>query len=225
MTRTKKRSADAAPAAVVPYEAPRFGHASWNVAESSLFLDDRGPVWDTLRRLAKELKQADIPYAVIGAMALNAHGYKRVTTDIDMVVTAEARRLIHELLDGRGYRPLFAGSRNLRDTSNGVKIDLLLAGDRAGTDDPKPIVFPDPSVDPVFVSDDVRYVTFEKLIELKLASGMSNPGRIKDLGDVQSVIGALRVPRDFGDKLHPWVRAKWFELWDAWDVDPRKDQY
>ncbi len=59
----------------------------------------------------------------------------------------------------------------------------------------------------------------------KLASGMSNPGRLRDLADVQSAIGALRVPREFGDKLHPWVRAKWFELWDAWDVDPRKDQY
>ncbi len=225
MPKVKELPSPATPAAVVPYETPRVGEATWNVQESSRFLDDKGPVWDTLFRLAARLEAAGIPYAVMGAMALNAHGYKRVTTDIDVDVTADARRRIHELLDGQGFLPPFTGSRNLRDTTNGVKIDLVLAGDRAGTDDPKPIVFPDPSVEPVFVKDDVRYVTFEKLIELKLASGMSNPGRLKDLGDVQSVIGAMHLPREFGDRLHPWVRAKWCELWDAWDADPRKGEY
>ncbi len=224
---TKTRSARNSPRSGAAESTARCGYGAGDQAlrESSDFLMGRGPVWDTLGRFARRLDEAGIPYLVMGAMALNAHGYYRVTTDIDVVVDADARRRIHELLDGRGYLPPFTGSRNLRDTTNGVKIDLVLAGDRAGTDDPKPIVFPDPSVDPAFVRDDVRYVTFEKLIELKLASGMSNPGRLRDLADVQSAIGALRVPREFGDKLHPWVRAKWFELWDAWDVDPRKDQY
>jgi hypothetical protein len=31
----------------------------------------------------------------------------------------------------------------------------------------------------------VRFVAFEKLIELKLASGMTAPDRLKDLADVQ----------------------------------------
>ena len=63
------------------------------------------------------------------------------------------------------------------------------------------------------------------LVALKLASGMSNPGRLKDLGDVQAAIGAVGLPRAFGDELHPWVRAKWFELWNAWDKDPRRGEY
>ena len=54
---------------------------------------------------------------------------------------------------------------------------------------------------------------------------MSNPQRLKDLGDVQSMIHALRLPRSFGDRLHPWVRAKFDELWVGIDADPLKDEF
>lgn len=212
---------------VRPYEEirPYEGGDDLAVRESSLFHDGRGPVWETLHRLAERLDEANVPYAVLGAMALIAHGYKRETTDIDVVLTAEGTQRAHDLLDGRGFLPPFAGSRSLRDTRTGVRIDLVLAGRYAGTDDEKPIAFPDPTVEPVLVRDGVRYVSLRTLVELKLASGMSNPGRLKDLGDVQAAIGAVGLPRAFGDELHPWVRAKWFELWDAWDKDPRRGEY
>jgi hypothetical protein len=226
MTKAKRTRAgtDRAPA-IAPYETPRIGEAEWNLRESSLFLDDRGPVWETLHRVARRLEDAGIPYAVIGAMALNAHGHKRVTTDIDLVASADARRRIHELLDVRGFLPPFEGSRSLRDAANGVKIDLVLAGDFPGDGKAKPVAFPDPSVEPVVVMGGVRYVTIEKLVELKLASGISHQLRYKDLGDVVSLIGSARLPREFGERLHPWVQPKWFEIWDAWDADPRKDEF
>lgn len=215
------------PTDVRPYEAyrPYDGGEDLTLRESSLFHDGRGPVWETLRRITSRLDDENIPYAVIGGMALIAHGYRRETTDIDMVMTAEARRRAHEVLGGRGFLPPFEGSRNLRDTTNGVKVDLVRAGDYAGTDDVKPIAFPDPTSAPLFVKEGVRYVTLETLMELKLASGMSNPGRTKDLGDVQSTIGALRLPRTFGERLHAWVQPTWYELWDAWDHAPRKDRF
>jgi hypothetical protein len=207
-----------------PFETCRHGDAGARLREADAFFGRRGEVHRTLDRLAIRLEEAGIEYAVIGGLAVNVHGHIRVTTDIDIVVTRDGRTRVHELLAGCGFLPPFTGSRNLRDTSNGVKIDLLLAGEPAGTDDPKPIVFPDPSAEPVFVHEGVRYVTVERLVELKLASGMSNPARLKDLADVVSLIGSVRMPRDFGERLHPWVRAKWYELWDAWDRDPRKDQ-
>lgn len=226
MTKAKRTRAGTARArTIAPYETPRIGEAELNLRESSLFLDDRGPVWETLHRVARRLEEAGIPYAVIGAIALNAHGHRRVTTDIDLVASADARRRIHDLLDGRGFLPPFEGSRNLRDTTNGVRIDLVLAGDFPGDGKEKPVAFPDPSVDPVVVMDGVRYVTVEKLVELKLASGISHQLRYKDLGDVVSLIGSARLPRDFGERLHPWVQPKWYEIWDAWDADPRKDQF
>jgi hypothetical protein len=53
------------------------------------------------------------------------------------------------------------------------------------------------------------------LIELKLASGMTNPGRLKDLADVQELIRVLKLPADFSDQLNPFVRGRYSELWEA----------
>jgi len=37
-------------------------------------------------------------------------------------------------------------------------------------------------------------ITLEKLIELKLASGISAPGRMRNLADVQDLIISLKLP-------------------------------
>jgi hypothetical protein len=54
-----------------------------------------------------------------------------------------------------------------------------------------------------------------KLIELKRASGMANPGRLKDLGDVQEMIRVLKLPAELAVRLNPYVRGKCEELWNA----------
>jgi 16S rRNA C1402 (ribose-2'-O) methylase RsmI len=54
-----------------------------------------------------------------------------------------------------------------------------------------------------------------KLIELKLASGMSAPHRLKDLADVLELVRALSLPRDLTASLDSTVRAKYEELWEA----------
>ena len=45
------------------------------------------------------------------------------------------------------------------------------------------------------------------LINSKLASYLSAPDRIRDLGDVQSIIAARRLTAAFATRLHPAVRA------------------
>jgi hypothetical protein len=224
MSTTRPSARDDAPPCA-PYETGKLKEFEGRIAEADEFFAGRGEVRNTLDRFAHRVEEAGIPYAVMGAMALNVHGHVRVTTDVDVVVSADARRRIHELLDGRGFLPPFEGSRNLRDTTNGVKIDLVLAGDFPGDGKEKPIAFPDPATEPVFIRDGVRYVTIEKLVELKLASGMTHRIRYRDLGDVASLIGSVRLPREFGERLHPWVRPKWFEIWDDWNNDPRKDDF
>ena len=51
-----------------------------------------GTLNNTLARLSADLKDHDIDYMVIGAVALLAHGYPRFTEDIDLVMTAEGLR-------------------------------------------------------------------------------------------------------------------------------------
>lgn len=57
-------------------------------------------------------------------------------------------------------------------------------------------------------------MTLEKLIELKLASGMSAPYRLRDLADVQDLIIRLRLPLTLADRLAPSVQGAYRDLWE-----------
>jgi hypothetical protein len=169
------------------------------------------PVNQNLRRIASKLDELHIPYAVAGGMALVAHGYDRTTIDVDVLVTPEGLQSIHQKPDGLGYVPPFAGSKQLRDTSSSVRIEFLVTGQFPGDGRPKPVAFPDPRAAASEI-DGIRYLTLPNLIELKLASGMTNPGRLKDLADVQELIRVPKLQDNFKDQLNPYVREKFVEL-------------
>lgn len=173
-----------------------------------------------LRKLVAALAEVNVPYAIVGAMALNEYGYRRVTTDVDVLLTAEGLAAFKAHWLGRGYVEKFPGSKGLRDTEHGVAIDVLLTGEYPGDGKPKPVRFPDPAQ--VAVQGKTgAFMPLPRLLELKLASGMSAPHRLKDLADVLELIRAIQCPRSAGDDLDPSVRDKFFELWDAAQaVDP-----
>jgi hypothetical protein len=58
----------------------------------------------------------------------------------------------------------------------------------------------------------VSLVPLNVLIELKLASGISAPHRLRDLADVLELIRIRKLGDDFADALDPSVRAKYLEL-------------
>lgn len=185
------------------------------VAEATGFFMRHDPVHEALRAIARRLEDHGIPYAIAGGMALVAHGYDRTTVDIDVLVTPQGLQAIQSTLVGLGYRPAFEGSRKqLRDTDHGVRVEFLVSGEFPGDGRPKPIAFPDPNTCATDV-EGVKYVTLTALIELKLASGMTNPGRLKDLADVQELIRARDLPLKLRDELHPYVRDKYTELWEG----------
>ena len=98
-----------------------------------------------LERLAGILDAKRIPYAIIGALALNEWGYRRVTVDVDVLLAPEGLRDLKAAVLGRGYLEKFPGSRGLRDTEAGVSVDVVLAGEYPGDGKPKPVAFPDPA--------------------------------------------------------------------------------
>ena len=102
----------------------------------------------------------------------------------------------------------------MRDTENGVDIDVVLAGEYPGDGKPKPVAFPDPATGAI-EGTRVRLLPLPKLIELKLASGMSAPHRLRDLADVLEIIRLQQLPEDFAVRLDPFVRDKFRELWRA----------
>jgi hypothetical protein len=184
------------------------------------FFMKKDDVHQTMRRLSDRLKQENIPYAIIGGMAMNLHGFRRVTGDVDVLTTREGLDAIHERLIGRGYVPKFPGARKrIRDTATGIDIDFITTGEYPGDGKPKPVVFPDPAE--AVIRDGIEVLDLPKVIELKIASGLSSEERyLLDLGDVQKLISELRLPRDLAEQLDPSVRPEYLRMWEAWKNRP-----
>jgi hypothetical protein len=183
--------------------------------EARRYFMGEGTLNKTLARLSNDLEDRGIDYMVIGAVALLAHGYPRFTEDIDLVMTPEGLQKFHEELIGLGYTPAFPGARKrLRSTVDNVSIEVMTTGEYPGDGKPKPVSMPAPAEASTEI-DGIKFVTLEKLIELKLASGISAPDRLKDLADVQELIKIRKLGADFALKLDPYVRAKYLELEDA----------
>ena len=183
--------------------------------EARRYFMGEGTLNKTLARLSNDLEERGIDYMVIGAVALLAHGYPRFTEDIDLVMTTEGLQKFHEELVGLGYAPAFPGARKrLRSTTDNVSIEVMTTGEYPGDGKPKPVSMPEPAEASTEI-DGIKFVTLEKLIELKLASGISAPDRLKDLADVQELIKIRKLGADFALKLDPYVQAKYLELEEA----------
>lgn len=171
-------------------------------------------VQHALEKLARLLEADGIPYAILGGMALNAYGYRRVTVDVDVLLTREGLEAFSTKHLGLGYVQRFPGSKSLRDTENGVPIDVVLTGEYPGDGRPKPVAFPDPAVAAVR-GERIALLALPRLVELKLASGMTAPHRLRDLADVLELVRILGLAADFADSLSPFVRDKYRDLWQA----------
>jgi hypothetical protein len=180
------------------------------VAASGAFFMGNDPVHAALEKLARSLEALQLPYAIAGAMALNEYGYRRTTVDVDVLLTRESLQKFKDAWLGRGY----VGSRGMRDTEHGVGIDVLVTGDFPGDGRPKPVTFPDPAEVAVRGAR-VALLPVAKLVELKLASGLSSIHRAKDIGDVVELIKHAKLARALADELDASVRDKYLEIWDA----------
>lgn len=173
-------------------------------------------VQKVVTKLVAILEAEDLPYAIIGALALNEYGHKRVTVDVDLVMREDDLQQFKRGWLGRGYAERVVGTGKLIDTEHSVHIDVLSTGRFPGDDKPKPIAFPDPATTAIRGAPFALFPV-ERWIELKLASGMVAPHRLKDLADVQELIRSAAFPRELAERLHPWVRPKFLELWQAVD--------
>jgi hypothetical protein len=181
----------------------------------------KGPVWESLMRLAKNLDREGIPFALVGGLALIAHGFERFTRDVDVLMTTDSLEEFRRKLVGRGYTAAFSGARkSYLDAESGVRVEILTTGEYPGDGLPKPVAFPDP-LSSSEEKEGFRVVTLEKLIELKLASGMSAPHRrLRDLSDVQDLIGTLNLPIEIADRLDSSVAGEYRRIWQEWRSAP-----
>ena len=178
------------------------------------FFVNQSPVQKAAHAIARRLDELEIDYAIAGALCLGAHGVVRATEDVDVLLSREGLERFKAQWLGRGYVNLRPQGKAVRDTEHEVKIDFLLVGDYPGDRRPKPVHFPHPK-DAAVAAGTLRVLALPRLVELKLASGMTAPHRLQDLADVLRLIEAAKLPRAFASSLDPYVQAKFDELWQS----------
>lgn len=208
-----KEDTNSRPNRGVNYEEELASSFDTVLREADALYEDRGRLRRTYDRLSSRLDEAGAPYALVGGYALILHGVRRFTEDIDVLVRPEAMALLREELVGRGYATVPGSERSIRDAETGVRIDFVLAGRFPGDGKPKSLAFPDPDSGVSVTEKAVRMVDLKTLIELKLASGMTGAGRLQDLADVQRLIKVHNLGDDYAQRLHPYVREKFLEIW------------
>lgn len=182
----------------------------------SKFFAGKDEVHKTMRRLVKKLEKAKIPYAVVGAMALLAHRYRRTTTDFDVLLTPEGFDEFRRQFVPKDYGRVRGRRRRFVDRVNGVMVDVLVTGLFPGTGQPGPVSYPDPAE----VTESIEgksVVNLETLVELKLAAR-----RYRDFGDVVELIRFNDLGESFATKLHPSVRRDFIECLEE---KRREDEY
>ncbi|HEV7474646.1 MAG TPA: hypothetical protein VGN90_11390 [Pyrinomonadaceae bacterium] len=195
-------------------------------ADAGRYFRGRGFLNYALEQLAADLRRHDIDYVVIGGVALFAHGYRRFTNNIDIVLTAEGLERFVTSVNGRAlqtlgkYDPDVTSYKRVHSVPHGISIRVMTTGEYPGDGKPKPVSIPEPSAASTEI-DGVRFVTFEKLIELKLASGITAPHRLKDLANVQELIKIRGLQPEFAERLDPYVREKFVELAEAVKQSPK----
>jgi hypothetical protein len=178
------------------------------------YFTNESPIQKAAHAVARELDALGIDYAISGALALAAHGLVRATEDVDILIERDGLRRFKEAWLGKGYVNLRPGGKAVRDTVHGVRIDFLIQGEFPGDGAPKPVAFPEPRQASI-ESGRLRVLALPRLLELKLASGMTAPHRLQDLADVQRMIAIRALPLEFVEQLDPYVKAKYEELWHS----------
>ena len=99
-------------------------------AEAGRYFRGEGVLNAALEQLAADLKNHGIDYAVIGAVALFAHGYERFTENINLLLTVDGLEKFRKELLGRGAWGMCGydqtdSCKRVRSYPYGVTIEIM----------------------------------------------------------------------------------------------------
>lgn len=181
-----------------------------------MFFQENSPVHETMRRLVRRLQRAGIAHAIVGGMAVFAHGYERTTKDVDILLTDSGFAQFREKFVPRNYQQVEGRSRRFLDRKNSQLFDILVTGMFPGSGTPGPVAYPDPEAVRERIKN-IFYVDLKTLIQLKLAAR-----RYQDFADVVHLIDAHDLDESFVNKLHSSLRQDFIECLEE---KRREDEY
>ena len=156
---------------------------------------------DELIRLTAALRNANIPHALIGGLAVGFSGVARFTNDIDLLIDdADRERAVREL-GTLGYRVWKEGSEFIQ-MEGPVPLDLMMAKRLLSR-----MMITNAQA---AAGSGIPCVSVEDLIGLKIQSFATNRKREhRDKADIQALAEANRIDR---------VKIKLYaDLFDVWD--------
>ncbi len=171
-----------------------------------MFFDEQGPVTEAFRKLRERL--AGLPHIFMGAVALNAHDYRRASEGVDLCMRAEDLERFRKLFVGTVYQQVAGRPRKFFDPQTQVTFDILVAGEIAGNArKQRQVRFP--VAGEAHTVRETPVPSLAWLIELKLATW-----RYKDWGDVVELIRIHNLDETFAEQLAPVIRSAYAQCYD-----------
>ena len=152
-----------------------------------------------LAAILAELEKHNIPYAIVGAVAMGFWGVRRDTVDIDLLVKAADREKVIAFMKGLGYDHMIAS--NFADQFGHLMKEMGLV-DFLYTKREQGIIEDGKTFKGINKDIDVRVAMPEDIIGLKLDAIKNNPKReLQDWADIQAIVEVL------GDNLD-WTKIR-----------------
>ncbi|MBK8069644.1 MAG: hypothetical protein IPK27_19090 [Rhodanobacteraceae bacterium] len=147
-----------------------------------------------------------MPAALIGGLALAAHGVVRATLDVDFLVDAQAASRLHDRLLAQGHECLYRSEDAGNYVRGPERLDLLYAH--------RPIARESLARAETrrLLGREVKVIGVEGLIAFKLQALCNDPRRSQDLGDIRALLRAHRTSVD------PAVLRRLFLLFERMDL-------
>lgn len=147
-----------------------------------------------LNRLAAHFDANGIPFALSGALALQAYGYARFTADVDLIAPRAFQQRAIDWMEAAGYETLYRSegySNHLHADRDLGRVDFIWVDDS--------------TAEKIFHSarrmavqqTTVQVPRIEYLVAMKLQAIRNDPSRrLRDLADIQQLLRAPEVDLD-----------------------------
>jgi hypothetical protein len=162
-----------------------------------------------LAEAAAALHDIEAPFALIGGLALAAHGVVRATHDVDFLVEAGCAGAIDEMLRGLGYRCEHRSADSATYLRGDERLDMLYASRPTA----RQLLARAKEAGQSIAR--LRVVSAEGLIGFKLQALVNDPRRTQDLEDIRALLRANPGNLDLAE-----VR-EYFRLFDR---EPQLDE-
>jgi predicted nucleotidyltransferase len=139
-----------------------------------------------LEEVIASLSKVDARFALIGGLALASHKVIRATQDIDLLTDSEKAEEIDRELITLGYHCLHRSADAGNYLRGDERVDFIYASRPAA----RGLLSNATTVQTAF--GEVRVVSTEGLIGLKLQGFVNNPRRTQDLEDIKALVAANR---------------------------------